>query len=234
SAHANDAMVLERLSFAVSFALRKESPSRAALDTALDSSRSDAERASALDRLGVSPAAMVRIVVAPASCVRSHRRATTALTPSGVLAVFLLHAGESLEVTPRGVGPITSADDLVRSFRAAELAFRLTSDDVPVVDADDYGLLLPAADELLRTWRGHPDVQALARLDDRNRRILTQLIQCPSIRAAAAALNMHHSTLQARHDWFTDELGYDPRSHRGRARYELAHLTLRLALTRPR
>lgn len=46
--------------------------------------------------------------------------------------------------------------------------------------------------------------------------------ECPSIRAAAAALKMHHSTMQARHDWFTGELGYDPRSPRGRARYEPA------------
>jgi hypothetical protein len=49
------------------------------------------------------------------------------------------------------------------------------------------------------------------------------------VRAAAAALGMHHSTLQARHEALTNELGYDPRSLDGRARYRLARLLLRLA-----
>jgi hypothetical protein len=39
---------------------------------------------------------------------------------------------------------------------------------------------------------------------------------------------MHHSTLQARHETLTNELGYDPRSLDGRARFRLARLLLRL------
>lgn len=51
------------------------------------------------------------------------------------------------------------------------------------------------------------------------------------MRAAATALGMHHSTLQARHDALTTELGYDPRSLAGRARFQLARLLLRLQAT---
>jgi DNA-binding PucR family transcriptional regulator len=48
------------------------------------------------------------------------------------------------------------------------------------------------------------------------------------VRAAASALGLHHSTLQARLESLTRQLGYDPRSPLGRSRYEAARLLSRL------
>lgn len=97
-----------------------------------------------------------------------------------------------------------------------------------VVDAADLGVVLAAVSALEPVAAQQPDVVALARLDARTRAVLDELAGSESVRAAATALGMHHSTLQARHDALTTELGYDPRSLHGRARFQLARLLLRL------
>ncbi|WP_255780020.1 hypothetical protein KZZ52_18865 [Dactylosporangium sp. AC04546] len=43
---------------------------------------------------------------------------------------------------------------------------------------------------------------------------------------------MHHSTLQARHETLTRDLGYDPRTTLGRTRYTVARMLLNLGATR--
>ena len=74
----------------------------------------------------------------------------------------------------------------------------------------------------------HPDVDALCELDDATLRVLDELVAAESVRAAATALSLHHSTLQARHEALSRMLGYDPRSAIGRTRYETARLLSRL------
>ncbi|PUB25005.1 hypothetical protein C8K30_108262 [Promicromonospora sp. AC04] len=97
-----------------------------------------------------------------------------------------------------------------------------------VIDAADLGVVLAAVSALEPVAAQQPDVVALARLDARTRAVLDELAGSESVRAAATSLGMHHSTLQARHDTLTTELGYDPRSLHGRARFQLARLLLRL------
>ena len=65
-------------------------------------------------------------------------------------------------------------------------------------------------------------------LDDATLRVLDELVAAESVRAAATALSLHHSTLQARHEALSRMLGYDPRSAIGRTRYETARLLSRL------
>lgn len=74
----------------------------------------------------------------------------------------------------------------------------------------------------------HLDVTTLAGLDDRSAEILRVLVESDSIRAAAATLAMHHSSVQARHESLTRDLGYDPRTTVGRMRYVAVELLRRL------
>lgn len=230
-AHANDAMVLERLALAVSLAQeRRGATPESALHVAIDATRSADERAVALSRLRVEPAEHVRVVaVPPASAVEGP--STVVATAHGLVRAALVSdaAGSPAGGSTRaGLGTRVRADAAPASFAAAALALRLADADRPVVDASELGVLL-AAVQALAGGAEHPDVPALAALDDRGRKVLAALVEAESVRAAAASLGMHHSTIQVRHDALTRDLGYDPRSAVGRARYELASLLLRLA-----
>lgn len=175
---------------------------------------------------------------------------TVVATPYGLVRAVVL--GQDAEITgPAGLGTAQPADQLAESFHTAVLALRLVptrgavaGGGVPaggavdrvvdrVVDAADLGVVLAAVSALEPVAAQQADVVALARLDARTRAVLDELASADSVRAAAAALGMHHSTLQARHDALTAELGYDPRSLHGRARFQLARLLLRLTETRP-
>lgn len=109
------------------------------------------------------------------------------------------------------------------------VAQRLSSKADPVVDATTLGAMLGLALSY-DPEAPHPDVTALARLDDRAREVLLALVECESMRAASTRLGMHHSSVQARHDALTRELGYDPRTPIGRMRYVAAALLLRLTV----
>ncbi|GAA1661724.1 helix-turn-helix domain-containing protein [Microbacterium lacus] len=227
-ARPNDAMLLERFAVAAVTASRRDSPTRSSVDVAIDPTRSAQERESALGRVGLAPGTMVRVLLTPAGVTDKLPISTTTLTSAGVLSVFVARDRETVEVSRCGVGVRVRADQLPTSLRTAELAFRLTDDDTPVVDAESLGILLTAAAELLEASPPPPDVTALAQLDDRQRDVLHALVGSESVRAAAASLHMHHSTMQARQQAFESQLGYDPRSPIGRTRYELARLVLRL------
>ncbi|OON72406.1 hypothetical protein [Streptomyces tsukubensis] len=228
-AHSNDAMVLERLALTVAYAQRQGPQSKAALAIAIDPHRAANEREGALSRLGLRPASQVRVVVGPAAFLASHASATTVPTANGLVSVTVLPDGADPDIpTPRGVGIAVRADEMWESLHSARLAYRLTDEETPVVDASELGVLLPAVDALLARQPEHADVLALARLDARTRHVLACIVTSDSIRSAAGLLHMHHSSVQARHEWLTERLGYDPRSAQGRARYEIATLAFKL------
>ncbi len=77
----------------------------------------------------------------------------------------------------------------------------------------------PCHAALLDPQKPHEDVRALAGLDARSAGVLRTLVEADSIRSAAAALGMHHSTVQARHEALTQTLGYDPRTNVAQMRY---------------
>ncbi|MFD6140808.1 hypothetical protein [Promicromonospora sp. NPDC060271] len=237
SPHANDAMVIERLALAVELVeARRPGHRDGALETALDAARGVEERRVALSRLRLDPARVVRAVAHPVA----HRVAypvayqaeaapsTIVATANGLVRAVVL-GGDADVSGPAGVGVPLRADELPQSFRTAVLALRLLPGSDAVVDAAALGILLAAIGVLEPVAAEQPDVVALARLDARARAVLDELAAAESVRAAAAVLGMHHSTLQARHDALTKDLGYDPRSLDGRARFRLARLLLRLA-----
>jgi len=119
------------------------------------------------------------------------------------------------------------ADHAPDSWDGAVVAYRLTDAADPIVDATDLGAMLRLA-QSYDPAAPHDDVTRLAALDAREATILRTLVEADSIRAAAARLGMHHSTVQARHEALTRELGYDPRTPVGRMRYVAAAILLRL------
>lgn len=56
-----------------------------------------------------------------------------------------------------------------------------------------------------------------------------RLAEADSMRAAAARLGLHHSTVQQQTAALADALGYDPRTPSGRVRFALARSLQRLA-----
>lgn len=218
-------MVVERLALAAE--LLDVRRTDGALDVALDPTRSIGERSGVLARLRIDAGTRIRIVATAVEDESPGASSTVIPTRFGMLRATVDLTG-NLPVTGRtGIGPWVRADHAPDSWDGAILAHRLTSAADRVVDATDLGALL----DLLKTYdtdTPHPDVLALGRLDDRTAEVLRTLVECGSIRAAAVALGMHHSTVQARHEAITRELGYDPRTPIGQLRYATAALLLRL------
>lgn len=137
-----------------------------------------------------------------------------------------------------GVGPAVAAADLPASWEAARLALRLTAEgttDDPgplVVHADELGalpLLVKAADAEPKQI---PDVRTLERAAAAAPWVLATLdavAGANSLRDAARALRVHHSTLQDRLAHAEALLGWDVREGQGQLRLQLA-LVLRRAL----
>ncbi|GAB3162252.1 hypothetical protein GCM10027059_14510 [Myceligenerans halotolerans] len=226
--HANDEMVVERLALAVGLVeARHHGGAGGALEIAVDATRDVDERRAALPRLRLDPATEVRIAVLPLSNTPGAMPSTVVATPYGLRRAVVL-GQEATVPGPAGVGIRRRADDLPESFRTAMLALRLLPASTAVVDAADLGILLTAVVALEPVAAQQPDVAALARLDVRTLQVLDELSGAESVRAAATALGMHHSTLHARHDALTNTLGYAPRSPDGRTRFRLARLLLRL------
>mgnify|MGYP003461461511 CR=1 FL=1 len=119
--------------------------------------------------------------------------------------------------------PIVGQQPLLEKLRKL-LALALADHRRPVVAAEDLGAMIVLARTFDASGPRHPDVDALLGLTERSRAMLAELVAAESVRAAATALGMHHSSLQSRHESWTHQLSYDPRSPRGRARYEAARL----------
>lgn len=224
--HATDALITERLAVALDL-VEARSHRPGTLETVIDPVRSRAERTAALTGLGLTPATRIRIVATHADNTPAAGPAALVATRYGLLRAELRHGDAPPPGGPAGLGPWVRADHAPDSWESAVIALRLTEPAVPVVDATDLGALLMLA-RAHDPQDPHPDVAALARLDTRTARVLQVLVEAESLRAAAATLGMHHSTLQARHVTLVRDLGYDPRTATGKVRYAAAELLLRL------
>lgn len=219
----NDEMVVERLALAVTLTDARRQP-EAALEVAVDEASPLPERLGALARLRIDPSARVRAIAVPLDAAEPG---SVPVAAGAHIIRAIVDLGTQTRPQRGGIGTWVRADRLPESWDAATTALRLTDDSHPVVDAAALGALLLVV-------RGFDpvappdDVQALASLDARSREVLDALVAHESVRAASAALGMHHSTVQSRHEILTRELGYDPRSALGRARYVTAELLLRL------
>lgn len=226
--HQIDAMVLERAAAAIG-SVRQRSPGRPSrgrddADTRilLDPASSAPDRAAAAQRLHLSPTSRVRAVAST-----DGMRIEPGDQPPSVVGRV-------------GVGPIGSPDELPGSGTAARLALRLTADGTPadpgptIVHAQDVGGLLVLASAVGPDTSKHADVVGLEHLAGEHPWLLATLAamaEQSSLRGAAAALHVHHSTLQERIVHAERMLGWSISDPAGRFRLQIALVLRRLHRT---
>jgi hypothetical protein len=225
--HVNDRLVLERWGLGVaSVRARRVAVPDDAVEAVMDAARPTADREAAATRLRLDPGPLRVLATSPD------------VTPAGPSRLVATRYGVVRATISAGMGEIARGGrgtggtvlDLPHSWQSALIAYRLCDDTTPVVDATEYGVLLDAVVAATAAGTTHPDVAALASVDPHSRSMLHTLARAESVRAAAVAMGMHHSTLQARHEALSRLLGYDPRTPLGRTRYEVARILFRLSV----
>ncbi|WP_448616635.1 helix-turn-helix domain-containing protein [Modestobacter sp. URMC 112] len=219
------AVVLERAAAAVRTVLHRTRSRRpvddpASVELVLDAGAPEADRLAAARRLGVASRGRAVALADGRSLVIG----SDGVLPVGVRA---------------GVGPAAAVVDLPASGAQARLALRLTAEGTEedpgprVVHADRLGalpLLVQAADGATV-----PDVRALghaATIGPWALATLDAVATTTSLRDAARALHVHHSTLQDRLLHAEAALGWDVREPAGRLRLQLALVLHRAARRR--
>ncbi|MDH6454852.1 MULTISPECIES: helix-turn-helix domain-containing protein [unclassified Streptomyces] len=224
-----DAVILERAAGAVRLVLdrtRGRAPvdDPALVETLLDATAPEAARLHAARGLGLDPAAPAR-----------------ALAPlDGRPRIVSGRAGAELPAGRAGVGPAVPVLDLPRSWAQARTALRFTAEGTAqdpgprVVHADELGGVALLADLVAPGAEPPPDVQALESAGASTPWLLATLhavVATASLRAAAAEVNVHHSTLQDRLSHAEHLLGWPLRTPQGRLRLQLALAMRHLART---
>jgi hypothetical protein len=107
-AHANDAMILERLAIGLSIAVERMAPATVAwraVDTVIDPAASLAHRLSAAVRLGVDAGHRLRVIAQPArEPVGDGRRNTVVVTPVGAIRAIIGPVGGPAAPVQSGAG----------------------------------------------------------------------------------------------------------------------------------
>ncbi|MFF6803744.1 helix-turn-helix domain-containing protein [Streptomyces sp. NPDC012616] len=227
-----DAVILERAAGAARLVLDR-TRGRAPLDdpalveTLLDATAAEPARLHAARRLGLDLLAPARALATPPG------------RPGVVPAPAAPGAAEPPAVRT-GIGPAVPVLELPGSWDAARTALRFTAeggalDPGPrVVSAEELGGIALLAELIAPGAEPPPDVRALDTAAADAPWLLTTLYAVTataSLRAAAAEVNVHHSTLQDRLAHAEHLLGWPVRTPQGRLRLHLA-LTMR-RLTRP-
>ncbi|WP_232666880.1 helix-turn-helix domain-containing protein [Pseudonocardia sp. TRM90224] len=237
-AHANDRMVLERLAMGVAVTLDRTSLADAdvggCIEQLIDIRVRLDERLRAADRLHLHRPVRVIAAAPDDPIARRAKRSTLVSTVAGVVFAVLDDA-EQPAPERAGIGRTVPPTEVAAAWTEALVALRLTSARRPVVAADELGALTVLAAGVDAGAAEPPDVVALGRLVAGNPALLDTLDELAaheSVRGAAAALGVHHSTLQHRIAAVRAELGYDPGEHGGRQRMALALAVHRLTHTR--
>ncbi|MFN8198677.1 MAG: helix-turn-helix domain-containing protein [Nakamurella multipartita] len=225
-----DLMVLERAGNAARGALERtrgraaaSSPDPALVETVVDAAAPVDARRHAARRLGLPVDGRARALARPGGPATVH-----AVPP----------AGASAAVTGRaGLGPAVAVLDLPSSWADARTALRFTADGTEqdpgprIVDfADLGGLALLAATVGVGT-EPVPDVRRVERAAAAAPWVLATLdaiATTASLRAAATALTVHHSTVQERLTHAEHLLGWSVHDPQGRLRLQLALVLRRL------
>ncbi|MCL8010124.1 helix-turn-helix domain-containing protein [Streptomyces sp. AS02] len=215
-----DAVILERAAGAVRLVLdrtrgRAPADDPALVETVLDGTAPEAARLHAARRLGLDAAAPARVLVPLDGRPRIVPAHPAAEPPDGRV----------------GVGPVVPVLDLPRSWAQARVALRFTAEGTAqdpgpgVVHADELGGVALLADLVVPGAEPPPDVQALEAAAAAAPWLLATLhavASTVSLRAAAAEINVHHSTLQERLAHAEHLLGWPLRTPQGRFRLGLA------------
>jgi hypothetical protein len=190
AAHANDAMVLERLAIGLSISIDQGNPAgleRRALEILLDTDETTDARGAAAHRLRLDGVTEARIAATPAAGSPDNPRSVVIDTAAGrVRARILLPGDDAAETIGRasgrsssgsagaegdgsvggdartGIGIASAPADLAASWASALIALRMTSAREPVLRADDLGVVLLAAEAADAGRPTHPDVRAVS------------------------------------------------------------------------
>jgi hypothetical protein len=236
-----EAMVLERAATAARAVLdrtRGRAPTRqtdeAAVEVLIDENAPPEARRHGAHSLGLPESGLARAVALEGGGARiasaTAGRAQAPWNPGRGL-------GDSAIAPRAGVGTAVPVLSLPASWNAARTALRLTAegtDDDPgprVVYADEMGALALLADNVGPATPPIPDVLALERAAAAAPWMLSTLYAVAtnaSLRAAAAALRVHHSTLQDRIVHAERLLGWPVREPQGQFRLHLALVLHRL------
>ncbi|MFJ5266065.1 helix-turn-helix domain-containing protein [Streptomyces sp. NPDC088387] len=229
-----DAVILERGAGAVRQVLdrtrgRVPVDDPALVETVLDATAPEQARLHAARRMGLDPAGSYRVLATATGeplVLAAHPDSTR---PESA------HPDSTLPVGRLGVGTAVAVPELPSSWAAARTALRLTADGTAhdpgprVVHADALGdiellaaLVSPGA-ELPADVRA---VESAAADAPWLLATLEAVASTASLRAAAAEISVHHSTLQDRLTHAESLLGWPVRTPTGRFRLQLA-LTLR-------
>jgi len=238
--HANDPMVLERLAMGVTVTLDRSAlagtETGARIEQLIDGSLPLEVRLRAADRLHLDAGRAIRVVAAPpddAVAARS-RWATVVGTVAGPVSVVLCQPTAELP-SRAGIGCTVRPADVAAAWSEALTALRLTSARRPIMDVTELGALTVLAAGVDARSTTAPDVAVLEGLvakDATALETIDELVDHASVRACAAALGVHHSTLQHRIATIRVTLGFDPTEPRGHHRLALAVATHRLLTTR--
>jgi hypothetical protein len=243
-AHANDAMVLERLAHSVlvsSAGTAVDGVARQPLEVLLDTGSALPDRERAAARLGLEPRTLLTVVArggasapgTPGGALASARMATA----YGLVTASLVRGEPAATGVPTarcGVGTPVTLDHLSRSWSEALLALRVTTDREPSVRIEDLGLLAQAVEAADHASTPPADVAGVERAVAHGWSLeaLESLADAESVRAVARAAGLHHSTLQARLADLPRHLGFDVATGRGRARLHTALIVRRAANAR--
>ncbi|APR80911.1 Hypothetical protein A7982_06258 [Minicystis rosea] len=248
TSHANDDLVLERLAMGARSAIeRTHGAGGGALDEAaavallLDGDAAAELRLRAAQRLALAPSTRTRVIASPGSETLAQPMPRSTLLATALGPVRASVQFEAARALPRraGIGTLVAVAELPASWAAALLALRFTADG----SADDPGPSRIEAEELgalaaLAAPVGE-GVHAVAEAELRRLELLSAsdpsaldaldaLSRSESLRAAAATLGVHHSTMQARCQRLEEGLGYSLRTPSGRTRVYVALALRRL------
>ncbi|WP_063767669.1 PucR family transcriptional regulator [Streptosporangium roseum] len=251
-AHGLDEIVLERFAGAAEVTLERAAAlaqagnDPALVELVLSADAGEAERARALRLLGFGPAARVQVLAGPAgdgAALAAHLRAAghhaRTARMGDTAAVLVSPEVDRLPETWRvGVGPPVDGAGVAGSWTGARTALRFTGPHPAdrVVNWADLGALALFAthvpDEAIS---GLADVRAVEELSRRPYgaealEAVRALCAEGSVRRAAAAVHLHHSSLAARIARAEAVLGFSLADPAGRLR---AHLALQLVRLRP-
>jgi len=241
-AHANDAMVLERLAHSVTVSRATTShggAARRALEVLLDPTSPPGERERATARLGLEPRTRLTVVAtsagaAPSPASGSALASARMVTAYGLVTATLVRGEPTVDAVsaPRvGIGETHTVERVHESWAGALLALRVATEREPWVRMGDLGLLAHAVEAADHAPSPPADVQGVERALEHGWSLdaLESLAEGESVRAVARAAGVHHSTLQARLVELPRHLGFDVATGRGRARLHTALMVRRAA-----
>jgi hypothetical protein len=228
-----DAMVLERAASAARAVLERtrgrssvRSDDPASVEVLFDATVAAQARLTVARRLGIAENAQVKAVV-PAGAAGWIESVDGAAWPARGRA----------ENARMGVGAVGGVLDLPTSWLGARTAVRFTGMDTEqdpgprVAYAENLGGLALLADAIGPDTEPAADVHAVERARTDAPWVLATLVAVaasPSLRTAATALLIHHSTLQERIGHVEHVLGWPIRDPQGKLRLQLALVMWRL------